>query len=98
MKAITDQLHWFAGTPIRNVATLGGNIANASPISDLNPGLNFSQISYLIVWLALDAKFRLKSLSEERLVDAKEFFIGYKKTELKPNEIIVSIGTFSPTT
>jgi xanthine dehydrogenase/oxidase len=31
------QLKWFAGTPIRNVAGIGGNICNASPISDLNP-------------------------------------------------------------
>jgi len=33
------QLRWFAGTPIRNVAAIGGNVANASPISDLNPVL-----------------------------------------------------------
>lgn len=32
-----DQIHWFSGTPIRNVASIGGNVMNASPISDLNP-------------------------------------------------------------
>jgi len=38
-KAMLAQLRWFAGTPIRNVAAIGGNVANASPISDLNPVL-----------------------------------------------------------
>lgn len=36
-RALMDQLHWFSGTPLRNLASLGGNIMNASPISDLNP-------------------------------------------------------------
>lgn len=35
--AIINQLKYFAGTQIRNVATIGGNIATASPTSDLNP-------------------------------------------------------------
>jgi xanthine dehydrogenase/oxidase len=36
-RAIVDMLHWFAGKQIRNVASVGGNIMTASPISDLNP-------------------------------------------------------------
>lgn len=36
-EAILKQLHWFASTPIRNAACLGGNLATASPISDVNP-------------------------------------------------------------
>jgi CO/xanthine dehydrogenase FAD-binding subunit len=36
---MVHQLQWFAGTQIRNVACVGGNVANASPISDLNPVL-----------------------------------------------------------
>uniref|UniRef100_A0AAY4DHY6 FAD-binding PCMH-type domain-containing protein n=1 Tax=Denticeps clupeoides TaxID=299321 RepID=A0AAY4DHY6_9TELE len=36
-KAILEQLRWFAGKQIRNVAAIGGNIMTASPISDLNP-------------------------------------------------------------
>lgn len=38
-RAILDQLKWFAGNQIRNVASFGGNIGTASPISDLNPVL-----------------------------------------------------------
>jgi len=37
LKAVVQQLRWFAGTQIRNVASVGGNIGTASPISDLNP-------------------------------------------------------------
>ena len=36
-RAVKEQLHWFASTPIRNAACLGGNLATASPISDVNP-------------------------------------------------------------
>lgn len=36
-KAMYEQLRWFAGPPIRNTASIGGNIATGSPISDLNP-------------------------------------------------------------
>lgn len=36
-KAIVEMIHWFAGTQIRNVASVGGNIVTSSPISDLNP-------------------------------------------------------------
>ena len=32
-----QQLRWFAGHQIRNVASVGGNIVTASPISDVNP-------------------------------------------------------------
>ena len=35
--AIRDMLRWFASVQIRNVACVGGNLATASPISDLNP-------------------------------------------------------------
>lgn len=36
-KAFIEQLKWFAGTQIRNAASVGGNSCTASPISDLNP-------------------------------------------------------------
>ena len=35
---VLQMARWFAGTQIRNVASIGGNICTASPISDLNPG------------------------------------------------------------
>ena len=47
-RAVVEQARWFAGPPIRNTASLGGNICTASPISDLNP-----------VWMAAGAEFVL---------------------------------------
>lgn len=74
----------FAGLPIRNSATLGGNIANGSPIGDSMPLL-----------LALDAQLVLVSLQEgvlqSRCIDLKHFYKGYKQTDLQANEIIQSI-------
>jgi len=80
IQALLDQLHWFAGTQIRNVASLGGNIVNASPISDLNP-----------VWMATNATFTLASTKGTRRVSASDFFLGYKKVDLKEDEIVVSV-------
>ena len=74
----------FAGLPIRNSATLGGNIANGSPIGDSMPLL-----------LALDAQLVLCSLKDgtpsSRCIDLKHFYRGYKQTDLQPTEIIQSI-------
>lgn len=50
LSAALYQLRWFAGAQIRNCASLGGNIATASPISDLNP-----------VWVAAGASVTLQS-------------------------------------
>lgn len=49
--AILENLRWFAGPQIRSVATLGGNIATATSISDLNP-----------IWIAARATVRLNSV------------------------------------
>lgn len=46
MQAVVGQLRWFAGTQIRNVSSIGGNICTGSPISDLNP-----------IWMAAGATF-----------------------------------------
>jgi xanthine dehydrogenase small subunit len=75
-----DWLRLFASLPIRNRATLGGNLATASPIGDSAPLL-----------LALDASLRLVSRRGERTVRLSDFFTGYRKTALTPGEIIFSI-------
>ncbi len=67
----------FAGTQVRNQATVGGNFANASPVGDLPPA-----------FIALNASIVLASASGERIVTAQEFFVSYKKTLLQPDEII----------
>lgn len=48
-QAVLDQLRWFAGTQIRNVGAMGSNVANASPISDLNPVLMASGATITLV-------------------------------------------------
>jgi xanthine dehydrogenase molybdopterin binding subunit len=70
----------FAARQIRNRATLGGNLATASPIGDGAP-----------VLLSLDAELVLKSASSERKVALADFFTAYRKTLLAPGEIILEI-------
>jgi len=82
-KAMLQQLRWFAGTPIRNVAAIGGNICNASPISDLNP-----------VLMACGAVLTLiKVDGSTREISAKEFFKErmYRQTHLGPDELLLSV-------
>ena len=80
-KAFIEQLKWFAGTQIRNAASIGGNISTASPISDLNP-----------LWMAVGAKFRIIDYKGNiRTVLAENFFLGYRKVDLASGEILLSI-------
>ncbi|OHD82384.1 MAG: hypothetical protein A3J97_16530 [Spirochaetes bacterium RIFOXYC1_FULL_54_7] len=89
----------IASPPIRNRATLAGNIANASPIADMTA-----------ILIALDARLELRAAYSEgpsieasgnpnapdgkdstRYVSLPEFFLGYKKIDLEPGERIRSI-------
>ena len=80
-KAFIEQLKWFAGTQIRNVACIGGNICTASPISDLNP-----------LWMASRAEFRIINCNGDvRSIPAKDFFLGYRKVDMGSNEILLSV-------
>lgn len=79
-KAIKKQLLYFAGRQIRNVASPAGNLATASPISDLNP-----------VFVATNTVLIARSLSRETEIPMTEFFKGYRKTALPPDAIIASL-------
>uniref|UniRef100_A0A8B9W2H2 Xanthine dehydrogenase n=1 Tax=Anas zonorhyncha TaxID=75864 RepID=A0A8B9W2H2_9AVES len=79
-KAALEQLRWFAGPQIRNVAALGGNIMTASPISDLNP-----------VLMASGSKLTLVSNGKRTVTMDENFFTGYRKTIVKPEEILLSV-------
>ena len=75
----------FASRQIKNAATLAGNIANASPIADSLPFL------YVI-----DAEIELSRSQPDasvgkRWVRINQFYQGYKKTEMKPEELITRI-------
>ncbi len=70
----------FASLPIRNQATIGGNIANASPIGDMPPLL-----------LALGAILHIDNGTDIRTLPITAFFVSYKKTQLAKNEWISAI-------
>jgi xanthine dehydrogenase small subunit len=70
----------IGSTQIRNVGTVGGNVANASPVGDLPPAL-----------LALDASLVLRRGAERRELPLSEFFLGYRKTALRPGELLERI-------
>ena len=80
-----DWLPLFASLPIRNRATLGGNLATASPIGDSAPLL-----------LALNAEVRLISKNGERLMPLEEFFVGYRQTALATGELLHSMRIPKP--
>jgi xanthine dehydrogenase small subunit len=78
---VLDELFWqFASRPIRNGATLGGNLGTGSPIGDTPP-----------VLLALDADVVLVSATGERRVSLADYFTGYRTTVRKQGELIKEI-------
>jgi len=79
-------LNIFASPQIKNMATLIGNVANASPIADTPPFLMVS-----------DARVGILSHRGAREVAINEFFIGYKRLDLAPDEIITHICFKLPT-
>lgn len=65
---------------VRNAGTIGGNIANGSPIGDMPPAL-----------IALGVKLVLGSSSGERVLELEDFFIDYGKQDLRPGEFVARI-------
>jgi xanthine dehydrogenase small subunit len=70
----------FGSPQIKNAGTLAGNIANASPIADTLPFLYVS-----------GATLELTGLAGKRVVPLPEFYLGYKKLDLRPDEIITRV-------
>jgi xanthine dehydrogenase small subunit len=70
----------FASVPIRNAGTLGGNVANGSPIGDSAP-----------VLMALDARLVLRSGEGERTLPLDDFYTGYMQNRLEPGEFVQAI-------
>ena len=75
----------FGSTQIRSMGTIGGNIGTASPIGDGPPAL-----------IALGAEIELASLGGHRFLPLEDFFLDYRKTELRPDEVIVSVSVPKP--
>ena len=70
----------YGSVQIRNVGTIGGNIATASPIGDTLP-----------ILLSLNAEVLIESFNQKKVLPINNFFIDYRKTKLKKNEFIRSI-------
>lgn len=71
----------FAGPLIRNRATVGGNLVDASPAADTAVPL-----------LALKAQVKLRSLKGQRTVTLDKFFTDYRKTVIRPGEILTEVA------
>jgi xanthine dehydrogenase small subunit len=85
IKEVFTEFHRYAklisSTPIRNMATIGGNFINASPIGD-----------FTIFFLALDAQLVLSDGKTKRDLSLRKLYKGYKTLDKKPEEIISKIG------
>jgi xanthine dehydrogenase small subunit len=73
-------LYWFGSAPIQAAATLGGNIANASPIGDTMPAL-----------FVLNAEVELAGRDGSRRVNLNDFYTGYKQTVMRTDELITRV-------
>jgi len=75
----------MASVQVRNLATIGGNLCNASPSADMAPPL-----------MALDARVKIVGKEGERVVLLEDFFTGPGTTVLKPDEILIEIRVPNP--
>jgi xanthine dehydrogenase/oxidase len=79
--ALLHQLRYFAGPQVRNVATPAGNIATASPISDLNPA-----------FVATGTTLYAMTEEGEISIPMREFFKGYRTTALPTTAVITRLS------
>ena len=77
---LQQHLKLVSSTPIRNIATIAGNLVNASPIGDLS-----------VFLLVLDTVLILNDNGKRREVALKDFFKGYKMIDKTPTEMIEKI-------
>ena len=75
----------FAGVQVRNLATVGGNVCNASPAGDTLPSL-----------LALEARCRIVGPDGQRWLPIEEFFVGPGRSALKPGEVLAELRVPPP--
>jgi carbon-monoxide dehydrogenase medium subunit len=75
----------FGTVQIRNMATLGGNLCNASPAADMGPPL-----------LVLGSQVKIVGSKGEKTIPLEQFFIGPRKNILKKNEILTEVQVKEP--
>ncbi len=79
--AFAELLRRYASTQIRNAATIGGNIANGSPIGDGPPAL-----------IALGADLHLRHGDRRRTLRLQDFFLDYGKQDRAPGEFVEAVS------
>ena len=77
---LTDVWLRFASPPIRHAGTMGGNVANGSPIGDAAP-----------VLMALDALVELRKGKATRRMPLVDFYLDYMKSQLAPGEFVLRL-------
>jgi xanthine dehydrogenase small subunit len=70
----------FASLPIRHAGTLGGNVANGSPIGDSMPWL-----------IAAGAEVALQSVSGRRVLPLEDLYLGYQKKDMRADEFVAAV-------
>ena len=80
LSSLSESCNWFSTVQIMYMATLGGNLCNASPAADTAPCL-----------LVYDASVTLKSKTNERVVPLTDFFLAPGKTVLRADELLTHI-------
>ena len=75
----------IGGGQVRNMGTIGGNIANGSPIGDMPPAL-----------IALDARLTLRNGTQRRTIALEDFFIAYGKQDRQPGEFVEAVHVPQP--
>lgn len=80
-----EAFHAMASVSVRNMATLGGNFCNASPVADASAAV-----------LAYDGSVRLVKKGAERIVKAEDFFLAPGVSVITPDELVYSIIVPAP--
>ncbi len=80
LPAMPSFMKLVSSTPIRNIATIGGNFVNASPIGDLS-----------VLFLALDAMLVLRKGTLKREMPLKQFYKGYKQLDKSADEYLEKV-------
>ena len=103
--ALRDMLRVFGSRQIRNRATMGGNLIAASPIGDSAPVLLALGAHVVLASLRngagsppIEPRTNGSSELNERVVPIEQFFVGYRRTALRPDEVLktIVIPRFAP--
>lgn len=83
---VTEMWERFASVPIRNAGTLGGNVANGSPIGDSMPWL-----------IALGARVVLRNAERAHAIPMEDLYVAYMKKLMQPDEVLEAVEVPLPT-